>query len=430
MVCLLNEPVDPCLPVQYSHRLQNNQVTALRAANIRVETINGTTLPAAKEAILEDLRCGHPLTRLLYITPEYAQLESFRRILRVIHSQRELSRITVDEAHCISEWGHDFRPAFKNLSFFKKEFPDVPVMALTATATQHVREDIIRTLGLDAKTMLLFTMSSSRPNLHYEVRFKTDEEDHYSNFLAWLKSTHARRKENAARAAQLSQRGERLDNVSGIIYTHFRKDCEALATRLCSDGIGSKPYHAGLSNADKNDHLAGWVENRPGYDVIVATTAFGMGIDKEDVRFVVHWQIPKTFEGFYQEAGRAGRDGRASMCIMYYGREDRDRAVSMLARDHSRLGSENGTAKTSIEAVQQRARSLQKLVDYCEATTRCRHETICNFFEDWAKPRCEWACDFCKNATELKKRHKAGLASEEWCSTQKENGAYAMDEYD
>ena len=407
----------------------------MRAANVKVATINSTTPPPAKSAILEDLQCGHPLTRLLYVTPEYCELDHFRKILRVIHSQRELSRIAIDEAHCISEWGHDFRPSFKSLSFFKREFPDVPMMCLTATATARVREDIITTLALDPVKLKLFTMTTSRPNLHYEVRFKSDEEDHYSDFLAWLRAAHARRTANPARADQLATLNQRADNVPGIIYTLFRRDCESLAARLRADGIGAKPYHAGLPHTERADALAGWVENRAGYDVIVATTAFGMGIDKENVRFVVHWQIPKSFEGFYQEAGRAGRDGKAGVCILYYGREDRDRAANMMARDNARREPAFRESVGAGAAVQQaqvmgRAKSLQALVAYCENTTGCRHEAIAKYFGEQAKPPCEWACDWCKDAVGLVRRKEKGLASEEWCSTQREMGAYAVDEYD
>ncbi|EON62746.1 hypothetical protein W97_01971 [Coniosporium apollinis CBS 100218] len=411
--------------------LMNNQVAALRRANIEVATINSTTPASAKAEILADLQCGHPLTRLLYVTPEYCMLDSFRRILRIIHSQRELSRIAIDEAHCISEWGHDFRPSFQGLSYFKREFPDVPVICLTATATARVREDIIRTLGLDARKLKLFAMTTSRPNLHYEVRFKSDEEDHYDDFLKWLKAAHKRRASQPARASQLSQLNERTDAVSGIIYVLYRRDCEALASQLCHDGIGAKPYHAGLPNDKKDDHLAGWVSNKVGYDVIVATTAFGMGIDKENVRFVVHWQLPKSFEGFYQEAGRAGRDGRASVCIMYYGREDRDRAASMMARDAARQENNKKGAAGGAPQVA-RAKSLQALVQYCEDVTHCRHQLIAQYFGELGPPwpRCEWACDYDKNPKALAKAKEEGLASEEWCSTQRERGAYVADDYD
>ncbi|EUC46861.1 hypothetical protein COCMIDRAFT_35589 [Bipolaris oryzae ATCC 44560] len=410
--------------------LMNNQVASLRNANIRVETINSTTPTEDRKRILADLQCGHPLTRLLYVTPEFCQGDHFRKILRVIHSQRELARIAVDEAHCVSEWGHDFRPSFQQLSFFKTEFPDVPVICLTATATARVRDDIINTLALDPKKLAMFRMSSSRPNLHYEVRFKSDEEDHYDDFLSMLKGIYARRAERPERVTQLASQNQRTDNVPGIIYTLFRKDCESLAERLRSDGIGAKPYHAGLSVSERADALSGWIANKLGYDIIVATTAFGMGIDKENVRFVVHWQIPKSFEGFYQEAGRAGRDGKASLCILYYGREDRDRAANMMARDAARQPSKSGGPDAQQQQLMNRARSLQTLVGYCEATDKCRHKIIAKYFADEVPAPCDFACDWCKDAEALVRRKERGLASEEWCSTQRAEGRYDVDEYE
>lgn len=376
---------------------QNNQVASLRNAKIRVETINSTTPQPDKVRITADLQCGHPLTRLLYVTPEYCQGDRFRKILRVIHSQRELARIAVDEAHCVSEWGHDFRPSFQQLSFFKTEFPDVPIICLTATATARVRDDIIKTLALDSSKLRMFRMTTSRPNLHYEVRFKSDEDDHYSDFLSWLKAAHSRRAANTERATQLASQNQRSDNVPGIIYTLYRKDCESLAARLRSDGIGAKPYHAGLPHTERSDALSGWVANKAGYDIVVATTAFGMGIDKENVRFVVHWQIPKSFEGFYQEAGRAGRDGKASVCILYYGREDRDRAATMMARDQARQLTKGAGVSAQQAMMMNRAKSLQTLVEYCEATDKCRHKLVAKYFGDEEMPPCDFACDWCKD---------------------------------
>ncbi|KAF2840655.1 ATP-dependent DNA helicase [Patellaria atrata CBS 101060] len=409
--------------------LMNNQVAAMRAASIKVATINSGTNSSTRKEILEDLQCGHPHIRLLYVTPEYCQMDHFRRILRVIHSQRELARIAIDEAHCISEWGHDFRPAFTSLSFFKREFPDVPMICCTATATERVRNDILNVLELDPRKLRLFTMTTSRPNLHFEVRFKSDEEDHYDDFLSWIRATHSRRAARSNRAAQLASLNQRTTNVPGIIYTLYRRDCESLAARLRSDGIGAKPYHAGLPPPEKDDHLAGWVANKEGYDVIVATTAFGMGIDKENVRFVIHWQIPKSFEGFYQEAGRAGRDGKAAVCILYYGREDRDRAFQLMAKDVARQQTSKVTA-AAVQKAETRVKSLQALVGYCEATNRCRHQIICDYFGEDARPECDYACDWHKDPVQLVRRMEEGLASEEFCSTQRERGAYAYDEYD
>jgi RecQ family ATP-dependent DNA helicase len=398
--------------------LMSNQVDALRVAGVEAATINGTTTQAEKQRILKDLATGHPLTRLLYITPESCALDYIRRHLTIIHDQGELARIAVDEAHCISEWGHDFRTSFKELRWFRETFPDVPIMCLTATATPQVREDVLQILGLSEPNMEVFTMTTSRRNLHYEIRFKTDEEDHFDNFLRWIQAIHKRRSNDPTRRVELEARGERFDNVPGIIYTLYRKDCETLAARLREHKIGARPYHAGLTNTEKTETLTRWVNNEVGYDIIVATTAFGMGIDKENVRFVVHWQIPKSFEGFYQEAGRAGRDGKAASCILFYSREDRDRAFSILSRD----------AKKEHQNLQARIRSLQTLVDYCEETNTCRHKMICKYFGESITPECDYACDWHKDAKALKQAKKDGLASEEWVSTQRDMGRF--DDYD
>lgn len=413
--------------------LMNNQLASMQRAGIRVATINSTTPITVKNAIINDLKSGHPQTRLLYVTPEYCKLDHFRKCLHVVYEQCELARIAIDEAHCISEWGHDFRPSFKELDYFKKNFPDVPMICCTATATEAVRQDIIQTLALDRSKLKYVAMTTHRPNLHYEIRFKSDEEDHYDDFLNWLRAVYKRRKYDAKRSQELAAKGMRFDNVPGIIYTLFRKDTEVLAARLRSDGIGAKAYHAGLTIEQKEDHLAGWVANKEGYDIIVATTAFGMGIDKENVRFVVHWQIPKSFEGFYQEAGRAGRDGKAACCILYYSREDRDRAAQMMAREVERQGGLNGCSKVR-EAVTNRAKSLQSLIAYCENVSACRHRLIAEYFGDKTLPKCEWACDFCKDAASgggaLGKRKEKYLASEEWCATQRQAGVYGYDDYD
>lgn len=289
-------------------------------------------------------------------------------------------------------------------------------MCLTATATAQVQQDVISTLGLSEDNMKIFTMSTSRRNLHYEVRFKSDADDSFNDLLPWLRRIYKRRLENASRRQELESMNERISNVPGIIYTLYRKDCEIIAARLRNEGIGAKPYHAGLSNEEKRGTLTRWVNNDEGFDIIVATTAFGMGIDKENVRFVVHWQLPKSFEGFYQEAGRAGRDGKASVCIMYYSREDRDRAFYRLSRDRKE--------KENLEA---RVKSLKALVGYCEDTETCRHELICRYFGESVKPECDFACDWHKDAKALRKAKNDRLMSEEWISTQAAEGRFVED---
>jgi RecQ family ATP-dependent DNA helicase len=398
-------------------------VTSLREAGVRVESLDSNTPPARKQEIREDLRCGHPRTKLLYVTPEHCKLDYFRNLLRIVYEQRELARIVVDEAHCISEWGHDFRPAFLGLSFFREEFPDIPIFCCTATATSQVQQDVIQTLKLNPARLKVFTMTSSRPNLHFEVRFQGHEDDPFEDFTQWLKAVHKRRKATAC-AAQLGAVNKRLDNVSGIIYIHARADCEYLAERLCEVGIGAKPYHAKLTRVQKDNHLQGWVENRVGYDIIVATTAFGMGIDKEDVRFVVHWVMPKSFEGFYQEAGRAGRDSKASACILYYSRKDRDWIRSIMVQDMQNPKKKNSPG--AIGNAQARSSSFEALVSYCEATGQCRHAMIAQFFGDVNPGICDWTCDWHKDPHKLKKDKSDALDSEEWCQTQREMGVYSQ----
>ncbi|KAG9240685.1 recQ family helicase-like protein RecQ [Calycina marina] len=398
--------------------LMTDQVNALRNGGIEACSFNSNTTYQERQRLLADLGTGHPLTRLLYVTPEQCSAEGFRKAINIVHEQRELARIAVDEAHCISEWGHDFRPTFKGLKWFRDSFPDIPIMCLTATATVQVRHDVISTLGLVEEEMKVFTMTTNRENLHYEVRFKCDDEDNYPDFLRWIKKVHQRRADNRERRAEIIARNERFDGVSGIIYNIFRQDCEELAARLCKDGIGAKPYHAGLKNDEKNETLNRWVDGDAGYDVIVATTAFGMGIDKENVRFVVHWQIPKSFEGFYQEAGRAGRDGNAGACIVYYSREDRDRAFNRFAKDNK------GKDANSRYNLQARMKSLQSLIEYCENVEVCKHKLITKYFGEKERPACDYACDFCKDAKTLKKEKNRGLKDEEWISTQRDMGRF------
>jgi bloom syndrome protein/3-oxo-5-alpha-steroid 4-dehydrogenase 1 len=392
-----------------------NQVEALRAANVDARTLNSNTPLPERDYIYQDLATGHPRTRLLYVTPELCSMDRFRERLKLVYEQKELARIAVDEAHCISEWGHDFRKDFKRLSWFRETFPDVPIMCLTATANEQVRRDILSTLGLDKTPSKLrnFTMTAHRPNLHLEVRFTSDEaNDRYDDFVTWLKGVYARRSA-PDRRPELEAAGERVDSVPGIIYTLSRDECESLAAALRCDDIGARPFHAKLPREVKEETLARWIANEPGYDIIVATTAFGMGIDKDNVRFVVHWRLPKSFEGYYQEAGRAGRDGNASYCFLYYAREDRDRVCNMVMRDGSR--------DTNKQA---RVASLNRLVGYCEDTDSCRHAAICKYFGEEKVPECDYACDWHKDAQGLKKRMMRGLASEEWVSTQREEGMF------
>lgn len=365
------------------------------------------------------METGHPKIRLLYVTPELCSGSRFRERLQLVHKQKELARIAIDEAHCISEWGHDFRKDFKRLSWFRETFPDVPMMCLTATANSRVREDVLHILGLDKTPdrIKTFLMSPQRQNLHLEIRYTKDEEDNrLADFLKWIRGVYDRRRAES-RKHELQITGERPENVPGIIYTISRDECESLSAALRHEGVGARPFHAKLSKEMKEETLNRWINNEPGYDIIVATTAFGMGIDKNNVRFVVHWRIPKSFEGYYQEAGRAGRDGNASYCFLYYSREDLER-VTRMVRSDSKEGLNNGA----------RLSSLYALATYCENTDSCRHAEICKYFGETSAPDCDFACDWHKYSHDLETRFLKGLASEEWVSTQAVQGTY--DGYD
>lgn len=388
-----------------------NQVEALRKAGIDARTLNSTTSLPERDVINRDLETGHPLTRLLYVTPELCSTDRFRQRLQVVYKQHELARIAIDEAHCISEWGHDFRKDFKRLSWLRQTFPDVPVMCLTATANEQIRNDVLSTMGLNtSKTLKLFTMTAHRPNLHLEIKYTQDQDDNrFADFMSWLNRVYERRRD-PDRKHELDAIGQRVTNVPGIIYTMSRDECESLSGKLREAGIGARPFHARLLPDVKEETLNRWINNEEGYDIIVATTAFGMGIDKDNVRFVVHWRLPKSFEGYYQEVGRAGRDGRASYCFLYYSREDLERVQRMLRSD--------GRDGTHYEA---RMKSLQALALYAENTSECRHAQVCRYFGEAAVPFCDDACDWHKDPRDLRARFERGLATTEWVSTQAEN---------
>ncbi|KAJ5113374.1 hypothetical protein N7456_001908 [Penicillium angulare] len=432
--------------------LMMDQVNALQNIGVEVSTINSNTTIAERRVILDDMRSGHPRTRLLYVTPELCQTDSFRRNLQLVHRQGQLARVAIDEAHCMSEWGHDFRPAYQELGWFKKSLvnPPVPITALTATATPRVRTDIINMLGLEPTNLKLFNTPSARPNIHYEVRYlenyEGDESAQVDNLLAYIRAIKKRREarlgvEEAARQPQMS----------GIVYVGLRTVSEQLAYRLSQDkSISAVAYHAGLAPQDRTRIQALWTEPkqapkigdkpRPMFSIIVATNAFGMGIDNPHVRFVVHWTPPRSFEGFVQESGRAGRDGRAAASLVYYNLNERDRIIDRMNRDTENMRNRGGPKDVIASLMKnQEARmdSFKKVVRYCESVTRCRHDLIKDLFGDFeleemgsqqppssqavrmdglgvpGSTPCNYACDFCKEGrVSLGKRKRTMYASD------------------
>ncbi|MEL0651213.1 RecQ family ATP-dependent DNA helicase [Algibacter sp. TI.3.09] len=273
--------------------LMKNQVDAIRGisneegvAHVLNSSLNKTEVKRVKEDIVNGV------TKLLYVAPESLTKEENVEFLRTV----KISFMAVDEAHCISEWGHDFRPEYRNLRHIIGRIGDnIPIIGLTATATPKVQEDIIKNLGISGATT--FKASFNRPNLYYEVRSKTKNVD--ADIIRFVKQN---------------------DGKSGIIYCLSRKRVEELAQVLQVNGVNALPYHAGLDAKTRSSHQDKFLMED--CDVIVATIAFGMGIDKPDVRFVIHHDIPKSIESYYQETGRAGRDGGEGHCLAYYAYKD------------------------------------------------------------------------------------------------------------
>ena len=331
--------------------LMKNQVDAIRgfveSGDGIAHFLNSSLSRTQVAEVREDLLSG--VTKLLYVAPESLTKEENIALLKEIH----ISFYAVDEAHCISEWGHDFRPEYRKIRSIIEDIQPAPVIALTATATPKVQSDILKNLRITDATV--FKSSFNRPNLYYEVRDKVDTEKDIIRFI----------RQNPGK--------------SGIIYCLSRKKVEELAQVLSINGIKALPYHAGLdakTRAENQDRFL--MED---IQVIVATIAFGMGIDKPDVRFVIHYDIPKSIEGYYQETGRAGRDGQEGLCITYYSYKDIQKLEKFM----------QGKPVAEQEIGKQ---LLSETVAYAESS-QCRRKLLLNYFgEDYPQDNCG-CCDNC-----------------------------------
>ncbi|MCI2082403.1 MAG: DNA helicase RecQ [Bacteroidales bacterium] len=331
--------------------LMKNQVDAIRGFIENRDGIahflNSSLNKAQTNEVKEDLLKG--VTKLLYMAPESLTKEDNIDFLKQIH----ISFFAIDEAHCISEWGHDFRPEYRRIRPIVDEIGNVPIIALTATATPKVREDIKRNLKMDEAKV--FISSFNRPNLYYEVRDKSNPKRDIIKYI----------KDNPGK--------------SGIIYCLSRKKVEEISELLNINGIKALPYHAGLDAATRAHNQDAFLTQE--VDVIVATIAFGMGIDKPDVRFVIHYDIPKSLEGYYQETGRAGRDGNEGECICFYSYKDIQKLEKFM----------QGKPVSEQEIGKQ---LLQETVAYAESN-QCRRKILLNYFgEDYPQENCGM-CDNC-----------------------------------
>ncbi|MCD8167520.1 MAG: DNA helicase RecQ [Bacteroides sp.] len=333
--------------------LMKNQVDAMR--NFSEEDgvahfINSSLNKAAIKQVKADITSGK--TKLLYVAPEFLTKEENVDFLKAV----KISFYTVDEAHCISEWGHDFRPEYRRIRPIINEIGKAPLIALTATATPKVQHDIQKNLGMI--NAMMFKSSFNRPNLYYEVRSKTDNVD--KDIIKFIRNNSGK---------------------SGIIYCLSRKKVEELAEILQANGINAHPYHAGMDSntrsANQDDFLMEKVE------VIVATIAFGMGIDKPDVRYVIHYDIPKSLEGYYQETGRAGRDGGEGRCVTFYTNKDLQKLEKFM----------QGKPVAEQEIGKQ---LLQETAAYAESSI-CRRKSLLHYFgEEYNEENCG-NCDNCLN---------------------------------
>ena len=316
--------------------LMKDQVDALRTSGIAATFLNSTL--AGNEA-RERLRgLDRNQFRLLYVAPERLMMENF--LERALNWN--IAQIAIDEAHCISEWGHDFRPEYRELKKLRTHFPDVPIMALTATATERVRDDIIKQLKL--RDPCCYFASFNRPNLTYRVVAKSSA---YQQVLEFIRAR---------------------PNESGIVYCASRKSTDALAEKLTKDGIKALPYHAGMEPRERTRNQEAFL--RDDARVITATIAFGMGINKPNVRFVIHHDLPKNIEGYYQETGRAGRDGLPSECVLLFSVGDvvkQRRFIEEKSESEQRIAHEQ----------------LRTMIAYAE-TRHCRRATLLQYFgESW-----------------------------------------------
>ncbi|XP_064116589.1 ATP-dependent DNA helicase Q1-like [Macrobrachium nipponense] len=343
--------------------LMEDQIMGLRAVGVDARMLSAETPKEEVNLVYTAMTDPKGPVKLLYVTPErLAKSKRFMAKVQKMHQMGLFARLAIDEVHCCSQWGHDFRPDYKFLGVMRKMFPDVPILGLTATATSRVIIDVQKILNMQG--CLILKASFNRPNLFYEVRPKPSSPSECIDELEKL------------------LKGE-FKGYSGIIYALSIKDTEELAKELRARDVKVAPYHAMLEAESRSKIHRKWVENF--YQVVVATIAFGMGIDKPDVRFVIHHCISKSMENFYQESGRAGRDGKPAKCLVFWRYADFARQSTMVF-----------TEQTGLE-------NLYGLISYCLDGNRCRRNVIAEHFDErWDASDCNGMCDHCRTPRETK----------------------------
>jgi ATP-dependent DNA helicase RecQ len=345
--------------------LMEDQVTALKNNGIGAAFLNSSLNSSDRQSIESEILIGK--IKLLYVSPERLFSDSFLPFLEQIKLKVGISGFAIDEAHCVSEWGHDFRPEYRQLGQLRSRYPQIGIMALTATATERVQRDILEQLRL--RSPQIHITSFNRPNLYYEVIPK--QKDSYSNLVDKIKE---------------------ISDGSTIIYCNSKKKVDEISSKLSQDGIPALPYHAGLDSKTRSSHQNQFI--RDDVQVMVATIAFGMGINKPDVRLVVHFDLPRNIEGYYQESGRAGRDGESAICTLFFGVGDIHTLEYLIAQKV------DPETKDPLEQEQRLARhQLRQVIDYAEAT-ECRRIVQLRYFGEKFGGDCR-KCDNCLNPRPL-----------------------------
>ena len=358
-----------------------DQVESLQKKGINCALLNSDLGVRKKNALFQELSKSAPNLKMLYTTPEMLMCnEETIPIMNKLYENGLIARIVLDEAHCISTWGHDFRPNYLKVRNLKDLYPKVPIIALTATATEKVFMDLKDILGFK-DNIKVHTSSFLRDNLKLEIRYRGEK--------------IAEKKETINEIAHLLK--TKYKNQSSILYAFSRNECEKLAEMLMEEGIKADFFHAGMSSKKRNEIQTKWVENE--LQIICATIAFGMGIDKADVRVVFHFNLPKNIEGYYQEIGRGGRDNKTADCILYYNISDQVRFNQMTNKKKKEIREKGHTfyRDKKMNLAENEAKKLYDMVNFIENEYDCRHISLCNYFGEKRKEKIGFCGNLCDN---------------------------------
>lgn len=393
--------------------LIEDQINHLAKYNLCAVTLNSQMSNEVKKELYKRLtltndekskakRTKKPI-QFLYVTPEQAASKKFLAMMHYMVEQKRISYIVVDEAHCVSEWGHDFRPDYASLGNLRKAFKKITWVACTATASDEVRESIIKQLQLQEPVCQIIS-NSFRNNLYYEVLFTNILENAFEDLVRYIRNHLKNKNINISHtntSGQKTLKGQPSESqsnakkcVSGIIYCNYQNTVDSLSESLNERDIPAMPYHGGLDKAKRQKVQELWCSNQ--VPVIVATKAFGMGVDKAEVRFVVHWNTPQNISAYYQETGRAGRDGEKAFCRLYFDDDDVNRIRFTLQQDFNRAVSSLTRNEKALALKRKAVAEFDLFIKYCENGSQCRHELFAKYFHE-PKPNCKAQCDVCKD---------------------------------